>query len=51
MYWGFAARQYCWGASRLQGESRVRSSGAVDGIDLGHLEKGLLKARAFQEKG
>lgn len=29
----------------------VCSSGAMAGIDLGHLEKGLLKARAFQEKG
>lgn len=31
--------------------SGVHSLGAVAEIDLGHQEKGLLKARAFQEKG
>lgn len=38
------------GSIPAAGASRVCSSGAVPGIDLGHLEKGLLKAGAFPEK-
>lgn len=39
------------GSIQAAGGPGVCSLGAMAGIDLGHQEKGLLKVRAFQEKG